>query len=352
MKPASSQVQRKGSDELECYIHDGSTSFRFEIELEWSWRAASSVVVGAKSRRWNRLLVFALPLIPAMTLFSPAAVNAATLETGTSKAWEEYIESASTRMQQRLTPGQTFLWVDEAPDRLAAVRKGEIVVSAIGEQSPKRVPSGLIHDWIGAAFIPNVSIKDVKEVVRDYARYKEFYRPTVIDSKVISAGEARDRFSMLLANRSLLLKTAFDIDYESCEIHIDDRRGYSITRTTRLQEIEDYGAPAQRVLHEGEGSGVIWRLFGITRYLERDGGVYLELEVIGLSRDIPGSIRWLVTPMVRRISRGSLSATLRQTEDAVRSKVADGNASNGRTIVAATRRGVGTRGLDAPRLSR
>jgi len=43
-------------------------------------------------------------------------------------------------------------------------------------------------------------------------------------------------------------------------------------------------------LQEDEGKGIIWRLFSITRYAERYGGVYLGLEAIGLSRDIPASI--------------------------------------------------------------
>jgi hypothetical protein len=67
----------------------------------------------------------------------------------------------------------------------------------------------------------------------------------------------------------------------------------------------------------GEGSGVIWRLFSIARYQERDGGVYIELEAIALSRDIPASLRWLAGPIVRRVSRSSLSISLRQTENAV-----------------------------------
>jgi hypothetical protein len=71
-------------------------------------------------------------------------------------------------------------------------------------------------------------------------------------------------------------------------------------------------------LYEGEGHGIVWRLFGITRYVERDGGVYLELEAIGLSRDIPASLRWVVEPIVRRVSRASLSTSLRQTGNAVR----------------------------------
>ena len=209
----------------------------------------------------------------------------------------------------------------------------------VAHRIQRKCPSGLIHDWIGAAFIPRVTLNDVMAVARDYARYKEVYQPTVVDSKAIATGETKDRYSMLLMNKSLFLKTAFDSDYESCYVHVDDRRAYSVTRTTRVQEIEEYGSPAQRLLHEGEGSGVIWRLFGITRYVERDGGVYVELEAIGLSRDIPASLRWLVEPIVRRVSRASLSTSLRQTENAVRlhAEVAHGKPGSGGSIVATPR---------------
>lgn len=302
-------------------------------------------------RLWIR--AYSLPLI-LISLFLPATVNAASLEPPTSKAWEEYIESANMRMEQRLIPGNAFLWVDEVPDRLARVRAGEIVVAPVGPQNPKKVPSGLIHDWVGAAFISHVTLDDVLEVVRDYARYKEFFQPTVIDSKAIVTGEVKDRFSMLLINKSFFLKTALDTDYESSEVHLGDRRMYSVSRTTRIQEIDEYGAPGQRILHEGEGSGVIWRLFAITRYVARDGGVYLELEVIGLSRDIPASLRWLVEPIVRRVSRASLSTSLQQTESAVRLRAEHANrkSGNGRPIVAAVRGGTAAHDLHAAHSSR
>ena len=137
-------------------------------------------------------------MIPLFTVFFPGTVNAASLEPATLRAWEEYVASVHTRMEQRLSPDKTFLWVDEAPDRLARVRAGEIVVSPVDPESPRRVPSGLIHDWVGAVFIPSVSIKldALAKVKRDYAHYKEFYQPTVIDSKTIAAGEAKDRFSI------------------------------------------------------------------------------------------------------------------------------------------------------------
>jgi hypothetical protein len=327
MRRTTIHAQSDESDDSNCNIHDGTTP----------------ALDSAKYDGWARFRELALTLIPFITLLSPATVRAASLEPATSKAWEEYVESANKRMEQHLAPGRPFLWMDEAPDRLASVLAGEIVVSPIGPQNPKKVPSGLIHDWIGAAFIPHVTLQDVMEVARDYARYKEVYQPTVVDSKAIATSQAKDRYSMLLMNKSLFLKTAIDADYESCYFQVDDRRGYSVTRTTRVQEIEEYGSPAQRLLHEGEGSGVIWRLFGITRFVERDGGVYLELEVIGLSRDIPGSLRWLVEPIVRRVSRGSLWTSLRQTQSAVRlhAEVANGKPGSGGSIVATARGGAG-----------
>jgi hypothetical protein len=199
------------------------------------------------------------------------------------------------------------------------------VVSPAGPHTPLKVPSGLIHDWIGAVFIPHASPRDAWAVLRDYSHYKDFYRPAVIDSKTLSAsgaptGQTKDRFSMVLMNKAFFLTTALATDYESRYIRLDERRGYSVTRTIRIQEVEEYGSPAEHALPEGEGRGILWRLFGITRFLERDGGLYIEIEAIALSRDIPASLRWLVEPVVRRVSRTSLSTSLQQTEDAVRSR--------------------------------
>ena len=63
--------------------------------------------------------------------------------------------------------------------------------------------------------------------------------------------------------------------------------------------------------------GFIWRLQSIARYEERDGGVYVELEAIGLTRDIPVSLRWVTSPLVTRLSRSALATSLRQTRDGV-----------------------------------
>lgn len=244
-------------------------------------------------------------------------VRAATLEPATCSAWDDYVDSALSQMQQRLAPGASFLWIDEAPERLARVRMGETVVAPVGRQNPKKVPNGLIHDWIGAVFIPGATLDQVLRTSRDYARYKDWYQPGVVDSKPLESQGDRDRYWMLLMNRSLLLRTAFETEYDVRYSRPDAHRAYSIARSTHVHEVEDYSSSEERLLPEGTGRGIIWRLFGVTRYLERDGGVYVEFEAIGVSRDVPVSVRWFVDPLVRRVARSSLVTSLEQTEKAV-----------------------------------
>ena len=100
---------------------------------------------------------------------------------------------------------------------------------------------------------------------------------------------------------------------------VNARRAYGIADMKQLREIEEYGHPGEHALPVDTGHGFIWRLHDITRYEERDGGVYLEVEAIALTRDIPSSLRWLVAPIVKHLSFDSLETMLRQTRDAVAS---------------------------------
>jgi hypothetical protein len=291
---------------------------------------------------FNASLADLLAIALAILLF-PVTAGAAHLKPETLQTWDEYVQAETAQMQGRLSSDARFLWADEAPDRGARLRNGEIVVSPAGPHIPRRVPSGLIHHWIGAAFVPNATLRDVLPVVRDYGRYKEIYHPAVIDSKAIATGESEDRFSMLLMNKSVISKTALDSDYRASWFRVNDQRWYGVSETMRIQEIAGYGTSGQRTLPEDEGTGLIWRIRGVTRFEERDGGVYIELEAMVLSRDIPAAVRLVVSPIVRRVSRESLLTSLRQTQDAVRSaaKLGDrdtavGPCSNGTNCVDTT----------------
>jgi hypothetical protein len=84
-----------------------------------------------------------------------------------------------------------------------------------------------------------------------------------------------------------------------------------------VREIEGFGHSGERLLPPDTGNGFIWRIRSIARFEERDGGVYLEMEAIALTRDIPAGLAWMVSPVVNHLSVNSLTATLRQTRDAV-----------------------------------
>src|ERR1700677_4475692 len=225
-------------------------------------------------------------------------------------------------MQARLKAEGHFLWLDEEPGRAEEIRTKGLYIAPIGPHIPKKVPSGLIHDWLGVGFIPNVKIDDILQVVRDYDHYKEIYKPGVLDSSARNTDGTKDLFTMRLANRSVISKTALDTECEVSCFRVDEKRWYSISNTTHIQEIDKFGTPEQKTLPEDEGIGLIWRLSSITRLEERDGGVYAELEAIALSRDIPAAFRVFVTPIVRRVSRDSLVTSLYQTKVAIDNRLA------------------------------
>lgn len=260
----------------------------------------------------RRFWIFSLALVPM--------VRAAELTPETLSAWERYIQSADAAMRARAEPGHPFLWMDEASDRRQRVRAGEILVTGVGDRNPKKAGSGLIHHWMGAVFFPHARLEDVLGVLRDYAHYKDYYNPTVVDSKTIAETPSADRFSMLLVNQSFFQTKALESEYTSSYTSVGSHRGYSFATTLRLCEVEDYGQSSERELPPDEGSGYVWRLHTITRYEEADGGVYVEMEAMALSRDIPGALRWLVDPIVRRLSKGAMVTSLRQTLDAVSGK--------------------------------
>src|SRR5215471_5571623 len=84
---------------------------------------------------------------------TPGLLSALELEAGTVDAWEAYLHDVDIRMQARLDGQQPFLWTDESADRTLRVRRGEVVVAPLVEGGIRSVPKGLIHHWIGAAFI-------------------------------------------------------------------------------------------------------------------------------------------------------------------------------------------------------
>jgi hypothetical protein len=249
-------------------------------------------------------------LIAALSTQVP---QAAELQPATLEAWNAYLREVG----HRTADNQPFLWTDESPERAARVRGGEVVVAPAIDRGTKSVPNGLIHDWIGAIFIPNATVASLSAVLHDYDNYKELYRPAVRTSRSLACASGDQEFLMVWQRHVLFVNAAMQGRYQEHDVVVDSHRGYNVADATQIRQIEGYGHPDQRLLPPDTGSGFMWRIHSIARYEERDGGVYLELEGIALTRDIPASLSWLVSPAVNHLSINSLTTTLRQTRDAV-----------------------------------
>lgn len=250
-----------------------------------------------------------------LVALSSQSVRAAELRPETLQAWNNYIKTTDAKLRDRLDGA--FLPAEESPEVMARLRAGEIIVAPALKKGSISVPDGLIHHWVGAAFIPNTRLGKVLSVVHDYNRYKEFYQPVVADSKMLACTDTDQRFSMTWQHKVLFVKAAIEGEYKARDTFVDARRAFSISNTIEMREIEDYGQATERLLPPGQGNGYIWRLHSIATYEERDGGVYIELQALALTRAVPASLHWLVNPVINRLSKNSLTTTLEQTRDAV-----------------------------------
>jgi hypothetical protein len=89
------------------------------------------------------------------------------------------------------------------------------------------------------------------------------------------------------------------------------------SHSTRIAEVENQGKPDEHELPVGMDHGYMWRLNIYWSIEEKRGGVYLEIEVIALSRKVPLILAWLINPVVEKIPRSTISHLLNNTRKAV-----------------------------------
>src|ERR1035438_8202341 len=116
----------------------------------------------------------------------------------------------------------------------------------------------------------------------------------------------------------MFVTSAMEVGYESRLVRLPEgRRCYINTRSTWIHDIQNYGQPDQKALPPDQGNGYVWRLASIEPYEEREGGVYFEVEAMGLSRQIPAGLRLAVRSVAAKLSRESMVASLEQKRAAV-----------------------------------
>jgi hypothetical protein len=241
------------------------------------------------------------------------------LKPQTLGAFDEYIREAEAGMEQALHGSGPFLWSEVSSERGRRVREGQVVAQFWAGQGPVKVPNGLIHDWIGAVFVPATNLKKTLAKVQDYDNHKNIYKPEVIASRLISHRGNDFRISLRLLKKKIMT-VVLDTDHEVHYRSLDPTRWLCRSYTTRIAEVEYAGTPKERVLPPDTGNGFLWRLYSYWRFQERKRGVYVECRAISLTRDVPLGLGWLIEPIVQNLPKESLVHTLEATRQSLQAE--------------------------------
>jgi hypothetical protein len=222
----------------------------------------------------------------------------------------------------RLTPEATAAfdrYVGQAEGRMASDPiRADPGVQAVEAAHNVNAPGAMIQDWVGTTFLPGATLAQVESVLRDYADYKNFYRPKVIESQQLAhKGDEYDVLLRLYEKHILtvVLNSTYHIRYE-----MPDPKHLIVTsRSTRIGEVKDPGKSTTEEVAPGEDSGFLWRLNSYWRFEAADGGVYARCEAISLSRDVPAGLAWMLKGFLEDFPKESMVNTLRGTRAAVES---------------------------------
>lgn len=283
-----------------------------------------------RSGSLNPVGMFCFLAIGALAAQEPAVMSAE-LKPATREAFERYARSTEARIDREVSQQGAFLYTAGLPGpRRDAVRamlqRGEVYMERIQTRDAAgkemKAPDALIHHWIGAAFIPCVTLQQTLELVQDYDRHQDIYKPEVLRSKLVSRNGDDFKIYYRLRKKKVITVT-LNSDHDVHYVLLGSQRATSRSYTTRIQEVADAGTPQEREKPVGNDSGFLWRLYSYWRFEERDGGVYIECESISLTRDIPFVVSWIVKPFVTDIPKESLQMTMGSTRRALLANVSE-----------------------------
>jgi len=240
------------------------------------------------------------------------------LKPQTLDAFNRYVQATEARIDKEQERPGAFLYVEglQEPKRsetLASIQKGDIYMVRFETQDSSgaaiEIPDALIHHWTGAVFIPGVTLKEIIDLVQDYNHHQDIYKPEVVRSRLIHR-EGNDFQIYYRLVKKKVITVTLNTNHDVLYFPIDATHCRSRSVATRIAEVADAGGPGEHEKPIGQDGGFLWRLNSYWRFEEKDRGVYVEVESISLTRDIPTGLGWIIKPFITSIPRESLLMTL------------------------------------------
>lgn len=279
-----------------------------------------------KLQRRNTIVVRA-PIraaIPILACLISAPLLAGDLKPQTLAAFRRYESFTEERIAKQVSDPRVFLYINtlspaERARVYASLKAGGIYIAPLTtlDASGHAIlsPQGLIHHWVGAVFIPGATMAGTLKVLEDYDHKQDDY-PEVVRSRLLHREGDRFQAYMRLQEHRVITVT-LDADFDVAYTERDAQHWFSTSHSTSIRQVEDAGKPGARDLPEGEGEGFLWQLDSYWQFVEQDGGVYVELEAVSLTRDVPTGLGWMIKPFITSVPRESLESTLESTRKAV-----------------------------------
>ena len=253
-----------------------------------------------------------------------AAIAAADLTPAISAAFDRYARLTEHRIHAEVAGAAGFLWIDTLPenrraDVLRGLQQGGVIIERLQTRDGSNeisAPDGLIHHWVGTVFVPRVGVKDAVAMMQDYDRHSTYFAPAIARSKLLERDGSRFRVALRFHVKKIITVT-MDTENEAEFFHPAADRAHSRIRSTRVSEIADAGTPQEKPVPPGEENGFMWNLNTYWRFLEREGGTYIQCESLTLTRDVPFALAWIIRPIVTQMPKESLTFTLAKARTAL-----------------------------------
>lgn len=253
----------------------------------------------------------ALMVLATASGWAVAPTNAAV------SGFEGYTDLLEARLAKQHGSANGFIVLP--PESDARLKAGEVVIERMTPDVLPVMPGAMLHDWRGTAFVPGATAADFERLMRDFAAYPQIYAPEVVQAKVLSQKDD-DMQTLMRVRQKHAITVVMDTTYDVRFGKLDPQHRFSLSRSTQIDEIGSPGTPKEHALTPAEEHGFLWGLNSYWSCAEQDGGLYIQIESVSLTRDIPPALAWLIRPFVEGVPRESIEFTLRATADALKKK--------------------------------
>lgn len=240
------------------------------------------------------------------------------LKRETVEAFNTYVRLTEARIERELAEAKNFLWPDSLPaeqrrQAYEALRAGQVLIQEQQTRDARgqdvEIPDGMVHHWLGVAFLPGVRLERALALAQDFDHAERYFGPDIQESKLLAREGERFLVWMRL-RRKKIVTVVLNTTQEAVFGRISPAQAFSRSESLRIAEVENPDTPEEKEKLVGNDRGFLWRMNTYWRYEEKDGGTYVQLEAIALSRQIPLVLRWFVAPLVKSAAREYLTHIL------------------------------------------